>query len=87
MGLILLTIRPMIKNFCNYILFIGDTYLLIILLAAILLIYGCSNYDEENAVDWDGFNYAKKCSGDSKNLECEKNDKSGFNPIGIGGKR
>lgn len=75
----------MIKKFYDYILSISDLYLLV---AIVLFIYGCSSYNEKNAVDWDGLNYAKNCSGDSStDPECKAKTDSSVDAIGKGGKR
>ena len=58
----------------------------ICLLAVVLLIYGCSSYNEKKSVDWNGLNYAK-CSDESKNPECKAKDDSDIGAIGKGGKR
>lgn len=79
----------MIKKIYNYILSAGDVYLLVILLAAILLIYGCTNYDDEKSeVNWNELDYLKKCSGEnSKNSECKNEKSSGVSAIGLRGSR
>lgn len=78
----------MIKKLYNYILSVSDICLLVSLLTIILFIYGCANNEEENAVDWDGFNYAKKCSDNSvQDSGCKKKNSAGVSAIGLRGSR